>query len=166
MTEEKWVTIQEAIDYEVSNFGRIRSYKYKTPRILKQKLNKIGYYQIGLCVGGGKRKFFLVHRLVLSNFSQVENMKELEVNHINENKQDNRLENLEWLTSKENCNHGTRNKRIGEFSSNKVLCVETGVVYNSQLEASIETNTSESGISNCLNGKRRKANNLHWRKAV
>ena len=57
-------------------------------------------------------KAFKLHRLILATFNPVEGMEELDCNHINENKADNRIENLEWVSHKDNCNYGTRNQRI------------------------------------------------------
>lgn len=160
MNEEIWKIIKEAPDYSISNFGRVKSNKYKNPKILKQKITKNNYHSIGLNYKSNKRKWFLVHRLVLSTFNPIENMDLLEVNHKDENKHNNNLDNLEWVTSKENCNYGTRNRKLGILK--KVRCIETGIIYNSCKEASELTSTCRSSISNCLKGKRNKAGNCHW----
>lgn len=160
--EEVWKTVSIAKDYEVSNMGRIISKKYKNKRIIKQQINKCGYCQVGLCNTKNKRKFLLVHRLVLFAFNPVDGMQQLEVNHKNENKTDNKLSNLEWVTSKENCNYGTRNQKIRDKSGCKVLCVETNILYDNQKQASELTGTCESSISNCLNGIRNIAGKFHW----
>lgn len=66
----------------------------------------------------GTKKTFRVHRLVLMAFSPVEKMEELEVNHIDGNKKNNRLSNLEWVTSSENQRHAFRTKlNIGRKGS-------------------------------------------------
>lgn len=101
--------------YEVSDFGNVRSLKYGKVRVLKPGVMK-GYYRVHLCKNG-KRKSFLVHRLVVIMFIG-DIPKGMVVNHINENKFDNRLENLEIVTVKENNNHGTRNERLAK--SNKI----------------------------------------------
>lgn len=166
--KEEWKQIKEAPDYFISNYGRIMSKKINYyNRIMKSKKSrKTGYLQIGLMVDG-KRKFFLVHRLVLSNFKPIDNMGTMEVNHKDENKQNNYIENLEWVTSKENCNYGTRNQRLSEQHSVKVQCVETGKIYDNFHIAAQETGTDASSINMCCTGYRNRqtANGYHWRYA-
>ena len=109
--EEVWKDIEgyEGL-YEVSSFGRVRNSKSK--RIRKQNLVK-GYLMIGLSKDG-KKKVFSVHRLVALNF--IPNPEEKpEVNHLDEIKTNNNVDNLAWATSKENSNWGTRNKKISEY---------------------------------------------------
>ena len=71
-------------------------------------IDKDGYYRVRLTLANGKRRKFPVHRLVLGMFSPINNMTELQVNHIDGNKHNNTLENLEWCTSKENIHHAMR----------------------------------------------------------
>lgn len=80
--------------YGVTKDGKIISFKYSSPKILKTWLQKSGYENVILCKNG-KRKHFLVHRLVAKAF--IENPNNLlEVNHKNKIRNDNNLENLEW----------------------------------------------------------------------
>lgn len=110
MKVEQWRPIDgyEGL-YEISNLGRIKS-TYRqgcTTKFLKISNNGNGYMMVRLCKNGKAKKFFL-HRLLAKAFiSNPENKPQ--VNHINENPSDNRLENLEWVTQKENNNHGSHN---------------------------------------------------------
>lgn len=167
MNEEIWKKIEEAPYYSVSNFGRVRmdgrtyvnsrgvNRTYKPHIVGVSKKKNTGYLGARLIINKDKYIYRSVHRLVLSTFNPVENMNIMEVNHKDENKNNNLLDNLEWVTSKENCNYGTRNIRCGKAMSKKVKCVETGVIYNSGKEASEFTKATRSGISNCLNGKKK-----------
>lgn len=95
--------------YEVSNMGRVWSVKRN--QFLKP-CNCNGYRVVCLC-NNGERKMVYVHRIVLMTF--VPNVDTtLEVNHINEDTADNRLENLEWITHLDNVNWGTSKKRMLE----------------------------------------------------
>lgn len=107
--QEIYKTI-DGYDYEVSNVGQIRN--VRTGRILKQKIDRFGYCQVCL-YKDGVPKWVKVHRLVALAF--IPNPKNLpEVNHKDECKTNNRLDNLEWCTSKYNKNYGTRNQRAGK----------------------------------------------------
>ena len=96
--------------YQVSNYGRVRSLKYGKEKILKQQINTDGYLHIDL-YKNKKRKNYNVHRLVTIAFLENPNNYP-QVNHKDENKQNNHIDNLEWCDYKYNCNYGTRkNKR-------------------------------------------------------
>lgn len=92
--------IRDYGNYEVSNLGNVRS--IKTNRVLKLRNNK-GYLQVNIFNDDGP-KTFRIHRLVAEAFIPNTNNSPI-VNHISGNKKDNRVENLEWCTPKENTNH-------------------------------------------------------------
>lgn len=105
--------------YQVSNLGRVKmlprkvlankSIKNIKEHILKQTISKKGYLYVDFWVNN-KVKRFAVHRLVLSAFLGNSEIS-LECNHKNENRSDNRLDNLEWLTHRENLNYGNRTNK-------------------------------------------------------
>ena len=149
--------------YEVSNLGRIRTLYYTTPYIRKQVVNsKSGYCECSLPVQGTKYHYTTVHRIVKEVFDPVPNMDKLEVNHIDECKTNNRLSNLEWMTSKENCNYGTRNERMGKKTSRPVLCLETRQLFRNQEEAAKCVSTDVGEMSQHLNKKRQCIKGKHF----
>lgn len=167
--------------YQVSNQGNVRSLdriiKYKNGKSrlqpgapVNQYKSNAGYMQVTLNKDG-KQRTLNVHRLVMIAFKANPDNKP-EVNHINEDKTDNRLNNLEWMTHKENCNHGTRIERqvntglkngIYAKTRKKVLCVETGKVYDSIMEAAAELNLDNSHITKCCNGRYKTTGGYHWK---
>ncbi|EFD87523.1 NUMOD4 domain-containing protein [Oenococcus oeni] len=104
--------------YQVSNLGRVKSLgridnlgRHWKQRILRGGLDKDGYL-ITILRKNIKSECFKVHRLVAQAFLQnYENLPQ--INHIDENKENNRVENLEWCTAKYNSNFGTRKERYG-----------------------------------------------------
>jgi len=115
--------------YQVSNMGRVKSLERTITkkngrnqsiqeRILKSETERTGYLRVTLYNSSGKMKR-LVHRLVCEAFHENPKKKP-EVNHINENKTDNQACNLEWVTRKENNNHGTHNARMAKTLSKSV----------------------------------------------
>lgn len=146
--------------YEVSNTGRVKS----TPRcgtkgrILKQNVGARGYARVELSKGNRQKKHF-VHRLVASAFiGPIPDG--LQVNHIDENKLNNRADNLNFMTAKENINWGSGRKKCEAAHRKRVACFGCdGTIiaeYQSITEAARATGASLGGISECCHGKREK----------
>lgn len=96
--------------YQISNYGRVKSlYNYRKGNILTPRIKK-GYYVVGLRKNG-IRKWHLIHRLVASAFIMNENNYP-QVNHKDENKLNNCVDNLEWCSASYNNSYGTRLKRV------------------------------------------------------
>ena len=151
---EVWKVIPFAPRYEVSSYGRVRRMrKNGIPKYLAIKIAKTGYCEVSISIRPNVRKTILLHRLVLSTFNPVKGFEQLEVNHIDENKQNCRLDNLQWMTSKENCNYGIRNQKISaKKEKTKIQCIETGAIYESMQVAAKETGLNPSSI--CMACKR------------
>lgn len=86
-------------NYQVSSLGNVKN--IKNERILKGRLDKYGYYRVILCKKGMRYKNFQIHRLVAMAFIKNPNDKP-QVDHINTIRIDNRVENLRWVTYREN----------------------------------------------------------------
>lgn len=163
--------------YQVSNFGRVRSLKrvfidtigrtrHFNEIILNPKLkNGSNYLIVSLYKHIDHKhisKDYHIHRLVAKAF--IPNPDNLpQINHKDENKLNNRIDNLEWCTQEYNLNYGTRLKRLAKSKSKPVLCVETGIIYPSINEASKMTNICRTSISKVLNKKTPAVYGYHWK---
>lgn len=154
--------------YQVSNLGSVRSLNYWRrgySKILSLGKEVYGYLYVTLYSGKCQQHHKKVHRLVAEAF--IPNPDNLpEVNHKDENKQNNRVENLEWCTSKYNINYGTgHDKTVKAALENQaftVKCLENGKCYRSARDAAKDKNTHHSNILRCCRGKRNTAHGYHW----
>ena len=111
--------------YQISNLGRIRDTNYRNTnkiKIRKILINNWGYQYVKI-TENGKIIHYFIHRLVYETFigKIPDNM---QVNHIDEDKTNNSLSNLNLLSPKDNSNYGTRNKRISETKKHRVYNIK------------------------------------------
>lgn len=178
--EEVWKPVRgfEGL-YEVSNLGQIKSLsrtvhrknnrnQYIKGRIIRPAKTLDGYLRICL-LKSGKRKSFLVHRLVAEAF--IPNPKKLlEVNHKDEDKQNNNVNNLEWCSRKYNNNYKNHNVKVSRANKNGKkskpllqLDLNDNVIkkWPSTQEAS-RHGFSQGGVSGCCRGKYKQYKEYHW----
>lgn len=155
--------------YQVSNLGRVKSVdrvsstgQHLHERVMKTCTDPGGYPFVGLWKNG-KKSNFKVHRLVIETFNPVVGMELLDCNHIDENKTNNELGNLEWLTRKANLNYGTHNERISEAHRVPILCVELNKEFESIQAAAKVFKHSRGNIWRVLDKPNRTACGYHWR---
>ena len=152
--------------FEVSNVGEVRTKHHgkkgyqKEYRIIAPVDNGSGYLKINV-PQNNKQKTVYIHKLVAEAF--VPNPEGLsEVNHIDENKNNNSADNLEWCTHKYNCQYGTRNERTAQKRMKRVMCNETNVVFESLEEAAKAFGVCKTAIANCLKGRSKTCAGHTW----
>lgn len=165
--------------YKVSNYGNVKSmpkrigrYNRKNIILLKPKLHKSGYIQYCL-TKNGVAKSFLAHRIVAETF--IDNhMNKSQVNHIDGNKANNQVINLEWCTPKENTRHAHDNNLVNHKLHKKVLYANSMKMrkeviqydinmnfiqeWDSQSDAARYINVDPKAISDCCYQKRKSVN--------
>ena len=174
---EVWKPIEDFKDkYEISNYGKIQN---KITGYMFKPQKRGNYLKVSLCKNGIKNQIS-IHRLVAETFLDKKDFKsmpdedrslidlnKLEVNHKNENKYDNRVDNLEWCTQKYNMNYGncckkisiSKHKKINQYDLNGNFIKE----WNSIKEASKKLNIPQSLISRCVLGQRNKTHNYKFK---
>lgn len=156
---EIWKDIDGFENYMVSNKGNILN---KITNKIKNQYDGYGYNRVTLCKKG-KTKHFQVHRLVASAFLEKQQGKD-EVNHINGNKKDNNVQNLEWCNRKENELHCYRNNPklhktsiILQYDLNGNFIKEWFSIKEAEQTLNINN------ISKCCRGLREKAGGYKWK---
>ena len=170
MEHWKSITGYEGL-YEVSDIGRVKSLWHGKEKILKPGKNNCGYLLVSLYKDGHVKKL-TVHRLVAEAF--IPNQNNLEtINHKDEDKTNNTVSNLEWMSLKDNINYGTHNKRASETQindKNKSKSVQMFdrqgnllAAFPSTHEANRKTGIHHGSISKCCNGKLKSVGGYIWR---
>ena len=172
--------------YQVSNLGRLKSLErtvkgnnggvyVKKEKILTPTINSSGYYHTCLRKDGRSVAVY-IHRIVAQAFLPNPDNLPL-INHKDEDKTNNRVENLEWCSAKYNTNYGSANDRrcesLKKRNNNynigipkvrrKVLCLETGIIYNSLKSVNTQLGLHHHRISQCCKGIRNTCGGYHWR---
>lgn len=149
--------------YAITSCGRVWS--YKRGKFLKPRPDKDGYLRVNLCLNY-KQKTVFIHRLVAEAYlPNPDNLPE--VNHKDEIKTHNWINNLEWCTRLYNINYGTKVERMlktrAKTRGKKIICVETGEIFNSQKEAAEKYGISQGNLSRACRGIIQTCGGYHWR---
>ena len=147
--------------YQISNKGRVKSLYKASERILRPGINGSGYMFVCLY----KNHIIQqprIHRLVAEAF--IPNLdNKPEVNHKDENKKNNCVENLEWIRHIDNCNYGTRNKRL----SRKLLQYSKDGEFIKEWQSAVEVKRvlgiDHGNIARCCKGRYKSAGNFIWK---
>ena len=116
LSHEQWKDIKGYDGmYQVSDLGRVRSRKSGEWKVMRPRKVFFGYLQIDLCKSGNV-KHFLVHRIVAQAFIPNDDNSKTQINHRNEDKTDNRVDNLEWCTASYNQTYnGLQQRRMSNY---------------------------------------------------
>ena len=151
--KEQWKSIYD--DYLISSFGRC--YSIKSKKMLTPKKLPNGYFQYSFSKNNKKFNRY-IHRLVAEAF--IPNPEKLpQVNHKDEDKSNNVLDNLEWCDNSYNVNYGTAKERTAQTLKsydygNHIICIETGIEYPSIKQCAKDMGLSASEISRMVFGTR------------
>lgn len=177
MVKEIWKPIPgyEGL-YEISNMGRVKSHNYrghgKTHLMKPSKAGKYGYRQIGLRKNGKTTQKYIA--VLVWTVFKGPIPKGYEVNHIDEDNGNNRLDNFNLLTKKENNNYGNHNKRVALAHINgkdskpvKQFTLDGTFIkeYPSIHEAERQTGFNQNGICQCCRGNQHTSYGYKWQYA-
>jgi hypothetical protein len=171
--KDNWVNIPFDYEYEITRFGHVRN--INTGNVIRHFTNRGGYKYCTVSNSGRKRNI-MIHRLIASVFIPNPNNKP-SINHINCNKTDNRIENLEWCTPKENAIHArqngltvnppSQNGKLGKLNSTskpvRQIDLSGNIIrdYDCARQA-MEYGFTPSHISRCCNGTKEKYKGYKW----
>lgn len=163
LRNEEWKRVSLTNDYYiVSNKGRVVRIYDNRCFILKQSDDGNGYPYVCIYING-KPKTRRVHRLVAEEFLNKETNRNV-VNHIDGNKNNNTVENLEWVTSRENLEHAWENN-LNTASKPKPVIRSDYTLYESASKAAFELGIDASAITKCCRGKLNTCGGYGWRYA-
>ena len=165
--------------YQASTYGRIKSVEkqrytgkggYCTEKEkIKSPLNNKKYYQLKLSKDD-KNTMYLLHRIIAFTFLPKPIQGQTQINHIDENPHNNRVENLEWCTPKYNVNYGTAKERISQTrkskNNNGVQQIKKGKVintYSTCKEASEKLGICYNRICECARGEVKTFHGYEWK---
>jgi hypothetical protein len=159
---EIWKDIKGFGDkYQISNYGRVKSFKLGYGKIMKEVPNRYGYVTIKL-VYFEQKKRFSIHRLVATYFLENPLNKKF-VNHIDGNKSNNNLSNLEWCTNSENMIHADKiglrkmpkghKNSMAKLTESQVREIKFNRIGLYQTEIAKEFKIARQTVSKILNGK-------------
>lgn len=175
--EEQWKDIigYEEL-YQISNLGRVKSLNYNhtgKEQILKLHKDKGGYLRVDLCKDG-KVKNCLIHRLVGNAFIPNDDIFKTQINHKDENKENNNVNNLEYCDMSYNNNYGTHqercakarlnhpklSKKVNQYSKDGKTFIQS---FQSAMEIQRQLGFANTHISDCCIGKRKSAYGFRWK---
>lgn len=160
MFECDWKKYPADSDILVSDSGRILSFKRDKCVELKQSDNGSGYLRVG--VGHGNPLY--VHRIVAETFvKNPDPDTKTQVNHVDGDKANNSVSNLEWCTPSENDLHAFNTGLKKPTPGKAVRIVETGETFESQAECARSINGIQGNIAQCLSGKRKTHRGYHFK---
>lgn len=188
MKTEIWITIKNYPRYQVSNLGRVKrlAYTHKgksnsivpyKEKILKQNKDGNGYFFVHFCMNY-KHKNYHIHRLLAENFI-LNPQNKREVNHIDGNKNNNNIDNLEWCSRSDNMKHAhkmglIKNTMADKAHHNKclilaaeshykpVICYNNNQEFKSITEAANSVNISIQALSSHLTNKTKTCAGMKW----
>lgn len=190
VNSEKWLSLENLLNeewrdikgyeglYQVSNYGRVKSSggksNHKEAMILKQILGTDGYFQLTLRTKiKQKKQSKSIHRLVAENF--IPNINNFpQINHIDEKRTNNRIDNLEWCSYKYNNNYGNHRKKLSDslvkFKGKEIIQCDLNNNFIKKWKSLQEAKNSVNAKSNvhiweCCNYKRKTAYGYIWRYA-
>lgn len=160
LDNEDWVEINNYPLYVISSCGRVMN--IKTKRLLKPALSNKGYYEVNLWKQG-KGKTYQVHHLVYMNFTKDYDLRSMVINHIDGNKTNNYLSNLEKVSYRENNLHAVYNIKTNQCA--KSVCQLDDNLKILKIFPSIAQAHRETGINNISRAIKtnRKAGGFYWK---
>lgn len=164
-------------EYQISNYGRVKSFKNGCEKILKPKTNNKGYKWVALSLNG-EQSNLLIHRLVAQHFLEKKNKNKV-INHIDENPANNNVSNLEWCSQSENIKKSTkfhshyetikdmcitRKSKHKDTSKNIKQMIDGKIVkiFKNSIEVERNLGFDKSFILSCCRNKRKSAYGYQW----